>query len=146
MITETESPAEATASILPQEPLAESVTIQVSITSPTDPANVGLQIAADQRYLRVAENFDDTITWELNTSNAPGAFFDNPGIVFQNSPGPLEIHRTPDGKQLSVFWSNVNPATRGQSFSYRLYVVVPIGGNLIPVVHDPTVHNEPPTN
>ena len=127
-----------------QEPLSESVTIPVSITSPTDPANVGLRIPPQYRYLRVIVNFDDTITWQLDDAAvSAGAFFDNPAIVFQNSPGPLLIQRS--STQVSVDWENVNPATRGQSFSYRLFVVVPINGNLIPVVHDPTVHNDPPT-
>lgn len=143
MIQTAEPPVESAISML-REQFVE-LPIPVTITSPLDPANVGVQIPADLRYLRVAQDYDAKITWTLDTSNAEGAFFDNPAIVFQTSPGPLEITLNPSRTQLSVDWSNVNPATQGVSFSYRLYVVVPIDGNLIPVVHDPTVHNEPPT-
>ena len=141
MITEAELPVQAVAPIQPIS-FTSDFTIPVGITSTTSAENVALVVPAAMRYVSVIVNFDHTITWHLDPGNSD-AIFDDPPIVFLNNPGPLVINRT--NWTVTVDWQNVNEATRGRSFPYRLCVVVTIDGARIPVTHDPTVHNDPPT-
>ncbi len=120
------------------------ITIDVSIVNPTNPNTVALQIATDLRYVSVVENFDDTITWNLLVPVGVEAYFDNPAIGFPGEDtGPLNPART--ATSIAIDWSNVGLERRGLSFHYCLYAVIVIGGVLIPVNLDPTVHNDPPT-
>lgn len=120
------------------------ITINVSIVNPTNPNTVALQIATELEYVSVVENFDDTITWNLQVPMGVEAYFDNPAIAFPGEDtGPLNPTRT--ATSVSIDWSNVDMERRGVSFHYCLYAVIVIDEVLIPVNLDPTVHNDPPT-
>lgn len=123
-----------------QNSLTDGFTIPVTLEE--EEGSFGLSVPPQYQYVSVVENYDNTITWTLDP-NGFDAMFDNPPVVFLNSPGPLHITR--GNLEAKVEWSNVDMATRGQSFSYRLRVLVRINGMLIPISHDPTVHNDPPT-
>jgi hypothetical protein len=117
------------------------VVIPIGILDADNPNTVKLDIPDALRYLSVAEGFDGTIVWNLEPPPGVEAFFDNPGVNVDEHFGT----RSNDNKTLTVDWSNTDILTRGRSFPYRLRVVVVINGLLIPVVHDPTVHNDPPS-
>lgn len=103
-----------------------------------------LTLPLESEYLSIAEGFDDVLTWDLEVPAHLNAYFDNPAITFsgQNS-GALLINRQPN--QVQYRWANLDDLSRGQSFYYTIHVVVNRDGMLIPVNHDPTVHNDPPT-
>jgi hypothetical protein len=120
-----------------------SITVPVTVLNPTDPDAVALSLPVDQRYISIGVDEIATITWNLDPEG--DAFFDVPAIdFFADNTGLLSFTRNSD-TSISIEWLNVNPAAQGRSFFYRLHVVIPIGGNLIPIDHDPTVHNDPPT-
>jgi hypothetical protein len=121
-------------------PFAQNVVINVRIRNYTDVNTVALEIDSDLLYVRVVENFSGTITWNLDVPKGATAFFDNPGIQFVESSAPKPVRIT--NTQVVVGWTNSQP---GVSFHYRINVVIQIGSVLVPVRHDPTVHNDPPT-
>jgi hypothetical protein len=127
-----------------QNPFSGPVTIPVTLLNPTDPLTVALQIPTDLRYISVIENYDNTLTWDLQPVPGVTAFFDTPAIdFFGQDTGSTVAEKTPSSVKLN--WTNVAPTRRRQSYYYRLHAVVVINGILVPVILDPTVHNEPPT-
>jgi hypothetical protein len=129
----------------PQAPLASLAQIHLGIDNATDPDFVDVIVPLDQRYLNIAEGAKGTIEWLLDGADTQNATFDNPAITFDGNAGPLlNATVTGDGKVLTILWAN-DLMNQGLSFFYCLRVVVEINGVKIPVTHDPTVHNEPPS-
>jgi hypothetical protein len=128
-----------------QSPLEALASIPLAITNPDDPDFVDVFVPNDQRYISIQEGASGVIVWNLSGDGTANATFDNPAISFDGSAGPtLNATVTEHGKVLTILWSN-DLMNRGLSFYYRLRVLVEIGGVKIPVTHDPTVHNDPPT-
>jgi hypothetical protein len=127
-----------------QDPFSGPVTIPVTLLNPTDPKTVALQIPTDLRYISVVENYENTLTWNLEPVPGVTVYFENPAIDFfgQDTGSTLAL-KTPS--TVTINWVNIAPARRRQSYFYRLHAVVVIDGILVPVILDPTVHNEPPT-
>lgn len=126
-----------------QPPFDQAFTIPIGIANPTSPANAALTIDLALRYASVVENFDDTITWELDVPTGVVAKFDNPPIQFVNG-SPFQVERVSD-TLATVSWSNPPGSARGLSFNYRINVLLYIDDLVVMVSHDPTIHNEPPT-
>ncbi|HYC60916.1 MAG TPA: hypothetical protein VEK79_15240 [Thermoanaerobaculia bacterium] len=123
-----------------------SIDAAVTIPITLNVAEMRLELPIQSRYLSVVENYDHPIIFTLHGGGSE-AFFDNPGIVFLNPPSFFtsgSLQRV-TSTRLELHWSNVHLADRGRSFDYRIFVVVRVNGFLVPVTHDPTVHNDPPT-
>jgi hypothetical protein len=126
-------------------PFSGPVTIPVTVVGNlTSPDSFRLDIPTEFLYVSVIENYHNTITWELVPQTGIDAFFDTPAIDFPGQDtGSTLVEKT--RSKVILQWMNVSPERRGRSYYYTLHVVVNAGGILIPVNHDPTVHNEPPT-
>jgi hypothetical protein len=127
------------------EPLAKLADIRLTILFPTKADLVDVFVPEDQRYISIGYGASGTIEWRLDGAGTEQATFDNPAISFDGNPGHgLNMEVSEDRKVLKLLWAN-DVMNRGLSFFYRLRVVVEIDGFKIPVTHDPTVHNDPPT-
>lgn len=126
-----------------QPPFAHAFTVPIGIADPTSPANAALTIPLALRYASVVENFDDTITWDLDVPTGVVAKFDNPPIQFVDG-SPFPVDRVSDTRA-TVAWSNPPGTGRRFSFNYRINVLLYIDDLVVMVSHDPTIHNEPPT-
>ena len=120
------------------------ISISLGINNPDDPNFVSLIVPVDQQYVSIHEGFNGTITWNLDGENTVNAFFDNPPISISGDCMMPELV-TQSSKTISMNWANDSSPTRGMSFFYTLRVFVVINGARIPLRHDPTVHNDPPT-
>ncbi len=128
-----------------QTPFDGPITIDVEILNPTDPDTVKLYIETDLRYVSVVEEYDDTITWNLQVPLGVTAYFDSPAIAFPGEdPGTLNPVRTPTS--VTIDWSNTDSGRKGLSFHYQLYILIVIDEVIVPIDNDPTVHNDPPTS
>jgi hypothetical protein len=121
----------------------EGFIIHVGLRDHLDASLAALAIPTNLQYVSVEEDFADTITWILDVPENINAFFDNPAIEFVESTAPTPVRMS--NTVVTVDWSNTNPALQGLSFHYRINVVIEIDSVLVPVNHDPTVHNDPPT-
>lgn len=120
------------------------ITISLGISHPTDPASVGLIVPADKQYISIPQGFEGTITWNLDGDDTENAVFDNPPLTVNGVSGtPMLAVQQP--KTISVNWTNTTQDLLGFSFFYTIQLHVTIGELIIPIAHDPTVHNEPPT-
>jgi hypothetical protein len=117
--------------------------IQVTVVNPHDDRTVALHIPMDQLYLRVPEEFNGQIEWTLTGAGGTEtpAIWDNPSIVFSGNVSVAPVVSN-NRKTVTIIWANTDP---GVSFTYTMNALIEIGGHLIPIRHDPTVHNEPPT-
>src|SRR5688572_11589340 len=106
-----------------QDPFSGPVTIPVTILNPTDPKTVALQIPTDLRYISVVENYENTLTWNLEPVPGVTAYFENPAIdFFGQDTGSTLAQKTPS--TVTINWVNIAPARRRQSYFYRLHAVV----------------------
>jgi hypothetical protein len=127
-----------------QPPLTVSpIEIGVEVVNPTDANTVALHIPMDMLYLRIGTDFDGQIQWTLTGPNGGSttAIWDNPSVVFN---GNLSVNPvvTNSRKTVTIDWANTDP---GVSFTYTMNALIEINNVLIPIRHDPTVHNDPPT-
>lgn len=125
-----------------QQPFPEAFTIPVIITDGTTSA-AKVCVPQELKYASVAEDFDGTITWDLDVPTGVIAKFDDPPIQFYGG-DPFPVTRVSDTRA-TIGWANPAGANRGKSFNYRLNVRFIINDLVVLVSHDPTMHNEPPT-
>lgn len=119
------------------------ISIDLEVNNPTDPDNISLHVVnEEQRYLSIPEESARAITWTITGENE--VRFDNPALTFTGpDPGTTPVV-SQDRKSVTIVWVNT-PETQGRSFFYTLRAITTIGTATIPITHDPTVHNEPPT-
>jgi hypothetical protein len=119
------------------------ITVELEVNNPLDPNTISLHVVnEDQRYLSIPQDCARAITWTITGENE--VKFDNPPLTFTgNDPGTAPVV-SPDRKSVTIAWANTS-VTQGKSFYYTLRAITTIGNTTIPITHDPTVHNEPPT-
>ena len=144
MTTEAATTPVSRAAAVPLNDEEDAIVISLGISNPTNPNSVGLIVPPNQQYLHVPEGFNGTITWNLDGDDTTNAFYDNPPITVSGDCLMPEL-TTQTSKSITMNWANDSLATQGMSFFYTLRVFVVIDNMDIPVRHDPTVHNDPPT-
>ena len=122
----------------------DTITISLGITNPNNAQLVDLLVPVSQQYISIPEGFDGTITWNLDGEGTENAHFENPPLTANGVVGTptLTVH---EPKTITVPWSNTTEELRGISFFYTIQLFVEIDNQRIPIAHDPTVHNDPPT-
>ncbi|HEV7763838.1 MAG TPA: hypothetical protein VGQ76_02435 [Thermoanaerobaculia bacterium] len=119
------------------------ITVDLEVHNPADPNTVSLHVVnEEQRYLHIPQESARAITWTITGENE--VKFDNPPLTFTGpDPGTTPVV-SPDRKSVTIAWANTS-ASQGRSFFYTLRAITTIDTLTIPITHDPTVHNEPPT-
>jgi hypothetical protein len=120
------------------------ITISLGISNPTDPDLVDLVVPIEQQYISIPQGFNGTITWNLDGEGTENAHFENPPITVNGIAGTPTLS-VQEPKTITVPWSNITTELQGISFFYTIQLLVEIGNLRIPIAHDPTVHNDPPT-
>jgi hypothetical protein len=119
--------------------------LHVRVTNPETAETIGIELDVADRYLVIGETTSAlTITWLLPTDG--NVFFDNPPLYFTSGNPGATVTRV-SGSEVRVTWppNPENGPNGGTSFYYRLAAVARFGETLVPITHDPTVHNDPPT-
>jgi hypothetical protein len=120
-----------------------------TLEEPTPTINIAVnvdyagEVTSDKPYVGVLAGETRDIVWTL-TSELPNVTWDTPPVtMFSQGVNPaVEV----EGPTARMRWSNDDPAKQGLSFHYRLHLLMKVNPTLIiPLSHDPLVHNDPPT-
>ena len=113
-----------------------NIPVGVDVSKPDEPT---LLIDVSNRRLPVP--WLGTRTFNFTITNNANLTFDKPAVTFV---GDFHPSVTWAEQNCSFEWSNSTSGSYGLSYYYRIHALYNSNGTLIPVSHDPTVHNESP--
>jgi hypothetical protein len=118
-----------------------------------DPENPVLRVPAQYRRLVATFGSSLDITFQVPVVEGVTVTFDTPAITFAQDAVNGSVIPTydvdPTSTSLKMAWTNATNRSsfpNGTSFYYTLHAIVTdnITNRILPVSHDPTVHNDPP--